>query len=49
MILNDAKDKIRSTIDENIENAMGEYGLMPNSINPIDFLIAEARSKVRKE
>jgi hypothetical protein len=46
LILKDAYVKIRSAIDENLLNALGD-NQVPNSISPIDFAIAECRKLVR--
>lgn len=48
-LLRDAKVKITQEIDDNIENLIGKYGLMPNSLSPIDYIIAEARRMVREK
>ncbi|CAH1716546.1 unnamed protein product [Chironomus riparius] len=47
-ILKDAKAKIRKEMDDNIDKMLGEFGLIPNSISPVDYIIAEARKKVRE-
>ena len=48
-ILNNATVKIRQEIDDNIEKMIGKYGLIPNSLSPIDYIIAEARRMVREK
>jgi hypothetical protein len=45
--LKDAKVKMGEEIDNNIEKIIGKYGLMPNSLSPVDYIIAEARKMVR--
>lgn len=35
-------------MDDNIDKMLGEFGLIPNSISPVDYIIAEARKKVRE-
>ncbi|KAG5680013.1 hypothetical protein PVAND_009546 [Polypedilum vanderplanki] len=47
-ILKDAKEKIRIEFDANIDKIIGEFGLIPNSISPVDYIIAESRKKVRE-
>lgn len=46
MMLKDAHDKIKKTVDDNLVNALGDNQI-PNSISPIDFAIAECRKLVR--
>lgn len=48
-ILKDAKVKMTQEIDDNIEKMIGKYGLIPNSLSPIDYIIAEARQMVREK
>jgi hypothetical protein len=47
--MKDAKVKMTEEIDDNIDKIIGKYGLIPNSLSPIDYLIAEARRMVREK
>lgn len=47
-LMKDAKVKIRTEMDDNIDKMLSEFGLIPNSISPVDYIIAEARKKVRE-
>lgn len=46
LLLKDAHAKIKSTVNDNLVNALGENQI-PNSLSPIDFAIAECRKLVR--
>lgn len=48
-ILKDAKVKMAEEIDNNIDKIIGKYGLIPNSLSPVDYIIAEARRMVREK
>lgn len=48
-ILKDATAKMAEEIDNNIDKIVGKYGLIPNSLSPIDYIIAEARRMVREK
>jgi lipid II:glycine glycyltransferase (peptidoglycan interpeptide bridge formation enzyme) len=39
---------IKEQVDEQIEEKTGEFGLLPNSISPVDYAIAEARKELKK-
>lgn len=46
-LLNDAYEKLRTVIDTNINEWLGERKL-PNSISPLDMAIGEGRRRVRE-
>lgn len=46
-VLKEAYTKIREEVNKNIENLAGEMRF-PNSLSPLDMVIADARSKVRQ-
>ena len=46
--MKDAKEKIRKEMDDNIGKMLEEFGSIPNSISPVDYIIAELRKKVRQ-
>lgn len=46
-MLKETYSKLRTEIDSNIENMMGDYTL-PNSISPLDMAIGEGRRRVRE-
>lgn len=48
-LIRDSKAKITQEIDDNIDKMIGKYGLIPNSLSPIDYIIAEARRMVREK
>jgi len=48
-ILIDALNKTKTLINENLAKTFGEHNQMPNSISPIDNIIAEARKQVREK
>ncbi|CAG9811069.1 unnamed protein product [Chironomus riparius] len=46
-ILRDSKEMIKKVINEQIDENLSQYQLMPNSIGAIDYAIAEARKFVK--
>lgn len=48
-LLKDAKVKMAEEIDSKIDEYIGKYGLIPNSLSPIDYIIAESRRMVREK
>ena len=48
-IIRDSKEMIKKVINEQIDENLSGYQLLPNSIGAIDFAIAEARKYVKSK
>ncbi|KAG5666667.1 hypothetical protein PVAND_014682 [Polypedilum vanderplanki] len=47
-IIQKSKATIKKIVDDKLDDTLAPLGLLPNSIGPVDFAIAEARKLIRK-
>jgi hypothetical protein len=46
-IIQKSQATIKKIIDEKIDDSLAPFGLLPNSIGPVDFAVAEGRKFIK--